>query len=89
MMSKKEITWADVASFLLAEIHDNDEALLYMERELDGRGCCDLMIQRTAPDELSPQMIIHDLTALKVNKLPAMQRSIDAAIRIIKESTVV
>lgn len=35
MMSKKEITWADVASFLLAEIHDNDEALLYMERELD------------------------------------------------------
>ena len=32
---KKEITWADVASFLLAEIHDNDEALLYMERELD------------------------------------------------------
>lgn len=35
MMSKKEITWADVASFLLAEIHDNDEALLCMERELD------------------------------------------------------
>ena len=35
MMSKKEITWADVASFLLAEIHDNDGALLYMERELD------------------------------------------------------
>ena len=31
---KKEITWADVASFLLAEIHDNDEALLYMERVL-------------------------------------------------------
>ena len=57
---KKEITRADVASFLLAEI------------------------QRTAPDELSPQMIIHDLTALKVNKLPAMQRSIDAAIQIIK-----
>ena len=52
--------------------------------EPDGRGCCDLMIQRTAPDELSPQMIIHDLTALKVNKLPAMQRSIDAAIQIIK-----
>ena len=35
MMSKKEITWADVASFLLAEIHENDEALLYMERALD------------------------------------------------------
>lgn len=32
---KKEITWADVASFLLAEIHDNDEALPYMEREYD------------------------------------------------------
>ena len=30
MMSKKEITRADVASFMLAEIH---EALLYMERE--------------------------------------------------------
>ena len=57
---KKEITWADVARFRLAEI------------------------QRTAPDELLPQMIIHDLTALKVNKLPAMQRSIDAAIQIIK-----
>ena len=53
-----------------------------------GRGCCDLMIQRTAPDELSPQMIIHDLTALKVNKLPAMQRSIDAAIEIIREAKV-
>lgn len=35
MMSKKEITWADVVSFLLSEIHDNDGALLYMERELD------------------------------------------------------
>ena len=44
--------------------------------------------QRTAPDELSPQMIIHDLTALKVNKLPAMQRSIDAAIEIIREAKV-
>ena len=32
---KKEITWADVASFMLAEIHENDEALLYMEREQD------------------------------------------------------
>ena len=57
--------------------------------EPDGRGDCDLMIQRPDSDELSPQMIIHDLTALKVNKLPAMQRSIDAAIEIIKESTVV
>ena len=56
--------------------------------EPDSRGCCDLMIQRTAPDELSPQMIIHDLTALKVNKLPAMQRSIDAAIEIIREAKV-
>ena len=45
------------------------------------------MIQRTDSDELTPQMIIHDLTALKVNKLPAMQRSIDAAIEIIKENT--
>ena len=54
--------------------------------EPDGRGCCDLMIQRTAPDELSPQMIIHDLIALKAHKLPAMQRSIDAAIEIIREA---
>lgn len=45
------------------------------------------MIQRTEPDELSPQMIIHDLIALKAHKLPAMQRSIDAAIEIIKENT--
>ena len=31
-MSKKEITRADVASFMLAEIH---EALLYVEREME------------------------------------------------------
>lgn len=55
--------------------------------EPDSRGRCDLMIQRTEPDELSPQMIIHDLIALKAHKLPAMQRSIDAAIEIIKENT--
>ena len=46
------------------------------------------MIQRPDSDELSPQMIIYDLTALKANKLPAMQKSIDAAIQIIKENTI-
>ena len=34
-MSKKEITWADVSLFLPKEITDHEEALLYMERELD------------------------------------------------------
>ena len=64
------------------ECQNNSRGLCRISAPVTTASQCEFYIN--TGNELTPQMIIHDLTALKVNKLPAMQRSIDAAIQIIK-----
>ena len=68
------------------ECQNNNRGLCWISAPVTTASQCGFYIYTR--NELTPQMIIHDLTALKANKLPAMQKSIDAAIQIIKENTI-
>ena len=60
------------------ECQNNSRGLCRISAPVTTASQCEFYIN--TGNELTPQMIIHDLTALKVNKLPAMQRSIDYLI---------